>query len=140
MLGRLRRKAHMDGNKFSAQELVLIPYSGKFLRILRVSRDESAKTMAERFGVSSAYLSAVELGKRPMPSSWKDIIIREYNLNEKNQQKLQEAIKESLVSITINLSDMDSKKKELLLSMAKKDLDDETIDKLCEIINKKKEI
>jgi transcriptional regulator with XRE-family HTH domain len=113
---------------------------GKFLRILRVSRDESAKTMAERFGVSSAYLSAVELGKRPMPSSWKDIIIREYNLNEKNQQKLQEAIKESLVSITINLSDMDSKKKELLLSMAKKDLDDETIDKLCEIMNKKKDI
>lgn len=111
---------------------------GKFLRILRVSRDESAKTMAERLGVSASYLSAVELGKRPVPVSWQELIEKEYNLSEANKNKLRKAIEESTPSVKIDFTDVDAKKKELILSMAKSDLDDETIDKLCEIINKNK--
>ncbi len=109
---------------------------GKFLRILRVSRDESAKSMAERLGVSASYLSAVELGKRIVPNTWEDVIIKQYNLSDINKEKLHKAIEDSMPSIKVDISDIDSKKRELILSVAKKDLDNETIDKLCEIINK----
>lgn len=107
---------------------------GKFLRILRVSRDESAKQMAEKLGVSASYLSAVELGKRDIPNSWEDIINEKYMLNENNQLKLRKAISDTISSVKLDLSTTDEKKKELILAMAKTDFDDETIDKLSEII------
>ena len=91
---------------------------GKFLRILRVSNEESAKVMAERLGVSPAYLSAVELGKRSLPATWEDIIIREYSLNDSSQKKLRDAINRSMSSIKLNITDIGSKKRELILSMA----------------------
>lgn len=111
---------------------------GKFLRILRVSRDESAKKMAERLGVSASYLSAVELGKRAVPASWQELIETEYNLSDTNKEKLKKAIEESTPTVKIDLTEVDAKKKELILSMTKSNLDDETIDKLCEILNSNK--
>ena len=33
---------------------------GKFLRVLRVSHNESAKDMAEKLGLSASYLSAID--------------------------------------------------------------------------------
>jgi transcriptional regulator with XRE-family HTH domain len=41
---------------------------GARLRALRAARGESLKTMAEAIGVSSAYLSALEHGRRGMPT------------------------------------------------------------------------
>ena len=41
---------------------------GARLRALRAARGESLKSMAEAIGVSSAYLSALEHGKRGLPT------------------------------------------------------------------------
>ena len=111
---------------------------GKFLRILRVSRDESAKSMADKLGVSPSYLSAVELGKRQIPLTWEEIIIKEYSLNDKNKEKLRKAIEESKSSLKIDVSEVGSKKKQILFSVANGEVDDETIEKLCEIIKQNK--
>lgn len=43
---------------------------GKFLRKLRIDNEEILKDMADALGVSSAFLSAVENGKKKMPDSW----------------------------------------------------------------------
>ena len=43
---------------------------GRFLRKLRIENGEILKDMAEALGVSSAFLSAVENGKKKMPESW----------------------------------------------------------------------
>lgn len=115
----------------------MITEIGKFLRILRISKEESAKDMAEKLGVSSSYLSAIELGKRDLPSSWENLIIEKYNLDEKNKEKLHNAVAESLCAVKIDFSNVDKRKKDLILSMAKTDLPEETIDKLCEIIKNK---
>ena len=40
---------------------------GKALRKIRIDRQQLLKDMANKLGVSSAYLSAVENGKRRMP-------------------------------------------------------------------------
>ena len=42
---------------------------GKALRKLRIDRGMVLKNMADMLGVSSAYLSAIELGKRAIPDS-----------------------------------------------------------------------
>ena len=109
---------------------------GKFLRVLRAERSESAKEMAEKLNVSASYLSAVELGRRECPLSWEQTVIEVYNLNEVNKRKLQKAIKDSKTSVKFDLNEVDKKKKGLILSVAKNDLDDKTIEQLCEIIKK----
>ena len=43
---------------------------GRFLRKLRIDNGEILKDMAEALGVSSAFLSAVENGKKKMPEGW----------------------------------------------------------------------
>ena len=42
----------------------MITSVGRFLRKLRIDRGKILKTMAETLGVSSAFLSAVENGKK----------------------------------------------------------------------------
>ena len=43
---------------------------GKFLRKLRIDIGETLRDMADKLSVSSAFLSAVENGKKKMPESW----------------------------------------------------------------------
>lgn len=43
---------------------------GRFLRTLRIDHGEILKDMADVLGVSSAFLSAVENGKKKMPEGW----------------------------------------------------------------------
>ena len=43
---------------------------GKFLRKLRIDTGEILKDMAEKLHVSPSFLSAVENGKKKMPSTW----------------------------------------------------------------------
>ena len=45
----------------------MITSLGTFLRRLRLAKGEILKDMAESLGVSSAFLSAVENGKKKMP-------------------------------------------------------------------------
>ena len=109
---------------------------GKFLRVVRAERGESAKEMAEKLSVSGSYLSAVELGRREFPLAWEQTIVEVYNLNEVNKKKLQKAIKDSKTNVKFDLNEVGNKKKDLILSVAKNNLDDKTIEQLCEIIKK----
>lgn len=111
---------------------------GKFLRVLRAEQGESAKDMAEKLQVSPSYLSAVELGRREVPLSWEQIITDAYSLNQQRQQSLNKAMQKSKTSIKFDLNEVDDRKKGLILSVAKEDLDDDTIEKLCQILKKNK--
>ena len=46
-------------------------------------------------------------------------------------------MRESKTSVKFDLDDVNKKKKNLILSVARNELDDETIEQLCEIIKKK---
>ena len=43
---------------------------GRFLKKLRIDRGEILKDMAEKLDVTVSFLSAVENGKKHMPSAW----------------------------------------------------------------------
>jgi len=58
---------------------MLTPF-GRFLRKLRIDRGEIMKDMAEKLNVTASFLSAVEVGKKPVPDSWVPAIGQKYDL------------------------------------------------------------
>ncbi|MAT33823.1 MAG: transcriptional regulator [Ponticaulis sp.] len=54
---------------------------GKELRKLRIDENELMKDMAERVGVSSAFLSAMERGTKALPPAFEERIVSEYKLD-----------------------------------------------------------
>lgn len=97
----------------------MITKLGIFLRKLRLDTGEIMKIMAEKLEVSSAFLSAVENGKKKMPDDWYQKLITLYNLNTSSQKELKKAIEESQKSVEINVENLNSSKKKLVFSFAR---------------------
>lgn len=112
---------------------------GKYVKKLRVDRDELLGDMSEKLGVTSSFLSAVELGKKDVPSHWFNLITSTYKLNTNQRDELEEAIELSKGSVKINLKDMKSDNKKLAIAFARKlnIFDEDDIDDIMEIISKK---
>lgn len=112
---------------------------GNFLRTLRIKNGELLKTMAENLEVSSAFLSAVENGKKKMPTLWEEKLSTIYNLSKQQLYDFQEAIADTNNAIEINLENSSSQNRELALSFARHfdSLDEETSKKIIEMLKNK---
>lgn len=110
----------------------MVTQLGIFLRKLRLDYGEIMKDMAKKLDVSSSFLSAVENGKKKMPDSWYETIVRLYNLDEEKQNELRVAIEGSQKSLEINLEDLSNEKRRLAFSFARKleKFNDEEVDKM----------
>ncbi|MEK3673517.1 helix-turn-helix domain-containing protein [Paenibacillus sp. FSL R10-2771] len=114
---------------------------GKICRKLRIDNGELLKEMADKLGVSSSYLSAVENGKRSVPHQWLETIAETYSLSKIQKRELKEAIEESQLTMKMELTGYDNKEKNLIMAFARefKDLDEENRDKIRSILlNSKK--
>lgn len=113
---------------------------GRELRKLRIDRAELLKDMAENLNVTASYLSAVEHGKREIPSNWVEKISKKYRLDESDIEKLREAADQSKLSITIKLINGDYQKNTLVNAFARKfdSLNESEIDKMMDILNKER--
>ena len=113
---------------------------GKVMRIVRINTGDSMRDMAAKIGMSATYLSAIETGKRNVPADMEELLFSHYDFSEKDKKKIKDAIESSASHVKIDLTDMADKKKKLIYSITKSDIDEETLDRLCEIIkNKEKE-
>lgn len=114
---------------------------GNYLRNLRLENGEILKNMASRLEVSSAFLSAVENGKKKMPESWYSKLESLYNLDSSQLGKLRSAVLESCSTIEINMANISDENRELAVSFARKfnSLDEETTKKILKLLNKCKE-
>ncbi len=92
---------------------------GKALRIIRIEAQEILKDMASSLGVSSAYLSAVETGKRRIPSDWVEKIIKAYSLSAEKADELRKAAEKSICEVKIPLYGASAEKREAVLTFAK---------------------
>jgi len=113
---------------------------GKFLRKLRIDKGEILKNMAETLGVSSAFLSAVENGKKKMPSSWHDKLSVAYSFSEEQRESLKKAVMESNDTVEINIQNATRDGKELAISFARQfdSLDEETSKKIFNLLKEHK--
>lgn len=109
---------------------------GQFLRDIRLEHKEILKTMAERLDVSSAFLSAVENGKKKAPASWNHKLVQLYGLTEEQQEELRRAILESSNTVELNIKDASDTNKDLAVCFARRfsDLDEETSRKIIDIL------
>lgn len=109
---------------------------GKILRKLRIDRQEFLRDMAKKLDVSSAYLSAVETGKRKAPESWVDTIIKQYELTGTMVSELRLAYEQSAQEVKIPLNNISATRRNAVLSFAKAldGLDDEKLAKIMAIV------
>lgn len=114
---------------------------GKFLRKLRIDNGEILKDMASVLMVSPAFLSAVENGKKRMPSTWHAKLQEHYKLTIEQMEELKKAVLESADTVAINIKNATMGTRELALSFARQfdSLDEETCKKLFDILSKHKE-
>ena len=113
---------------------------GKFCRKLRIENEEILKDMAEKLGVTPAYLSAVEVGKRNIPAEWFNAITSIYALSAKEQQGLQEAIDSSTKQIKMDLDNYSERQKQTAAMFARKlsTLNNSELEKLIKFFDKSK--
>lgn len=114
---------------------------GKFLRKVRIDHEEILKDMAEKLGVSSAFLSAVENGKKKMPETWFEKLKSIYSFSAEQAEELQKAIIDTNDMIEINLQNASDNSRTLAISFAREfdSLDDETSEKILKILKRRKE-
>lgn len=93
---------------------------GKFCRKLRIDEGKLLLDMAQQLKVSSAFLSKVENGKAKPPAEWEDIIIEEYNLSENQIIELHDSICDARNGKVIDVSDMASDDRDMMLAFARK--------------------
>lgn len=74
---------------------------GKELRRLRINEDERLMDMAEKLEKSSAFLSAVETGKKTPPVGFEELVIRAYRLVGEAAAKMRRAADLSRKAFTL---------------------------------------
>lgn len=107
---------------------------GIFCRKLRLERGELLYDMAQKLGVSSAFLSKVENGKKKPPLQWRQVIISEYNLDGNRLEEFEDCFFEAINSDSIDISTYKESDKELMLLFARKfdEIDKAAIRRLVE--------
>lgn len=111
---------------------------GKVLRIIRINSGDTAKTMAEKLGISVPYLNAIENGRRDIPNDMMDKVFAAYNLSENDQRNVRDAIVNSKDRVKIDLTELSEEKKRVILALAKDEIDNDTLDEIVKMVNAKK--
>lgn len=98
----------------------MITELGKFLRKLRIDNDELLADMANKLGISSAFLSRVENGDKRPSNEWEEIITNKYELDRLQKEELSIHLFEAMNMKKIDISHYDKIKKDLILTFARK--------------------
>lgn len=118
---------------------------GKTIRKLRIDQGEILKDMADYLEVSSAFLSAVENGKKKIPQDWVEKISERYYLEHDKKEELKRAYEisndEMAKSVKIDFEDTNELKKKTALLFARsfEDINDATAEKIYEMLQKDRE-
>ncbi len=112
---------------------------GEFVRILRIRCHEVMGDMAEVLNTSVPFLSAVENGKKNIPSEWIEKLIHHYHLSETEAAELREAADESRMQYKITAGNAGITKRKAALQFARSfdRMDDDTAEKILELLNQK---
>ena len=107
---------------------------GKFCRKMRIDNGELLMDMAKKLGVSAAFLSKVENGKRKPPEDWENKIIELYELNGHMKEEFEDCFFAAKNAESIDIRGLNDENRNLMLSFARKfdSLDKEAIRRLLD--------
>ncbi len=111
---------------------------GEFVRILRIKSHEVMGDMADRLEVSVPFLSAVENGKKNVPSDWAEKLSNLYHLTAEQRRDLDDAIELSKTQVKISLQSSEGIQRQAALAFARSfdHMDDETATKVLKLLSK----
>jgi len=116
---------------------IMVTQLGKVLRIIRINTGDSMRAMADKLNLSVSYLSAIENGKRNVPSDFAERVSAKYMLSDKDKENLNSAISQTVSKIKMDITELSENERKLIYALSKNHIDEETINELCEIIDKK---
>ena len=109
---------------------------GKLLVIIRINSGDTSRDMAKKLGLSASYLSAIEGGKRNIPTDMEKMLSKSYPLSKIDIEKLRSAMLSSSDSVKINLTDFAEKKQRVIMAIAQDDISDNVLDEISDLIFK----
>ena len=116
---------------------MLSPF-GKEVRKMRIEHKDTPnlKDMAEALDVSSAYLSAVETGKKPASSALVEKIADYFNVSARQRTELHQLASKSAKFVQLQLTGANSKSRELATAFARRfpGLDEDEVDTWLQFI------
>ena len=92
---------------------------GKVLRKQRIDADERIADLAEALGVTSSFISAIELGKRSPSEQFLSGVVKHYALSREDEAELRQAAVKSTGSVRIDLDDHNDLSRELAVAFAR---------------------
>jgi len=116
----------------------MLPAFGKELRKLRLDFGEVLKDMANKLGYSSAYLSAIEVGKRNIPADMIERLAERYDLDNSTVQQLERAKEQQIKEIRLGLDSALPHQRDLALVFARRfaEFDVDTTNKIMRLMNR----
>ena len=112
---------------------------GEFVRVLRIKHHEVMGDMAKVLGASLPFLSAVENGKKNVPTEWIEKIVAHYDLTDAEKKELETAVEESRTQYKIVPINAGIQQRRAAMQFARSldEMDDETATKILELLSKK---
>ena len=112
---------------------------GEFVRILRIKHHEVMGDMAKVLNTSLPFMSAVENGKKNVPTEWVEKIVEHYNLSETERKEMLDAIEESKTQykVIVGNAGINQRKAALRFARSFDEMDDDTALKILELLSKK---
>ena len=109
---------------------------GKIIKKLMIDNDENLSNLAELFSVTTAFVSAVLIGKKPVPEEWYEKLCDHYNLNEIEKSNLFDAYCNTKNTIKLDVSNCKTEKKKLALQFQQKlpNLSDEDLKEITKVL------
>lgn len=114
----------------------MISKFGVCIRSIREQEKDSLRQMAIKLGVSAAFLSAMEVGRKTIPIEYVEKIKKIYNLSDEQQIQLENSIYETNKRVPIELAAMNEAQKDISLMFARKikTADEKLLNKLKEAL------
>lgn len=115
----------------------LTPF-GQVSRKLRIDYQMTLKDMAEKLGTSSAYVSAIEVGKKVLTENIINKYIEILCKNKEEIENMRKAADETISSVNINLNNIDGDSRGLVVQFSRKinSLSSSEKAKIIKILNK----
>lgn len=116
----------------------MITRFGKEVRKLRIEKGVTLKQMATALGKTSAYLSAVETGRKNLPDSLVDEAIDYFALEGEGVQQLKQAAELSRDEVSIPLTGVSEPKREVATAFARQfpTLSDEALNQIRSLLER----
>ena len=114
----------------------MISSFGLVMRKIRSKTGDSLRTCASKLEITAPFLSAMEVGRRPIPSHYLEKIKKIYDLSEEEYTELYNAVVETNKRVDIEIEKMNEAQKEVSMTFARKieNADPELVEKLRKVL------